>query len=56
MVLDEPRDGDERVHVEGLEFVYNNREKELFDQTVIDYKDSWYGEGFTVCSPKSEPC
>ena len=56
MVLDEPREGDEVVHLEGIEFVYDKNEKDLLDQTVIDFKDSWYGEGFTVCSPASEPC
>ena len=56
MVLDEPRQEDEVVRVEGFEFVYHKDEKDLFDHTLIDYKDSWYGEGFTVCSPTSEPC
>lgn len=56
MVLDEPREDDERAHAGGFEFVYSRDEKDLFHQTLIDYKDSWYGEGFTVCSPLSEPC
>lgn len=56
MVLDEPREEDETVHLQGIDFVYDKHEKELFDQTVIDYKDSWYGEGFVVYSPASEPC
>lgn len=56
MVLDEPREEDEIVHAEGFEFVYDEQEKDLLNQAVIDYKDSWYGEGFTVCSPVSEPC
>jgi Fe-S cluster assembly iron-binding protein IscA len=56
MVLDEPREEDEIVHLQGFEFVYNKDEEDLFNQTSIDYKDSWYGEGFTVCSPNPEPC
>jgi len=56
MVLDEPREEDEIVHLEGIEFVYDKREEDLLNQTTIDYKESWYGEGFTVCSPTSEPC
>jgi Fe-S cluster assembly iron-binding protein IscA len=56
MVLDEPKDEDEIVHLEGIKFAYDKEEKDLFHQTLIDYKDSWYGEGFTVCSPLSEPC
>ena len=56
MVLDEPGEEDEIVHVEGIEFYYNKDEKDLLNQTFIDYRDSWYGEGFTVCSPASEPC
>ena len=56
MVLDEPREEDETVHLQGIDFVYHKHEKELFDQTVIDYKDSWYGLGFVVYSPASEPC
>jgi hypothetical protein len=56
MVLDEPREEDEIVHFQGIEFVYNKHEKDLFNQALIDHKDSWYGKGFTVCSPASEPC
>ena len=56
MVLDGPREEDETVHLQGIDFVYDRHEKDLFHQTVIDYKDSWYGEGFVVCSPASEPC
>lgn len=56
MVLDEPQDDDEIVRLEGFTFAYNKHDSDLLDQTLIDYKDSWYGEGFTVCSPASEPC
>lgn len=56
MVLDEPQEDDEIVHVEGFSFVYDRQEEDLLNKTLIDYKDSWYGEGFTVCSPTSEPC
>lgn len=56
MVLDELRETDEALHVNGLHFVYNKHEKGLFDQTFIDYKDFWYGKGFVICSPASEPC
>jgi Fe-S cluster assembly iron-binding protein IscA len=56
MVLDGPREEDEIVHKDGIDFVYHKQEKALFDETVIDYKDSWYGEGFVICSPASEPC
>lgn len=56
MVLDEPRDGDETVNSQGIEFVYKMHERDLFEQTFIDYRDSWYGIGFVVCSPRSEPC
>jgi Fe-S cluster assembly iron-binding protein IscA len=56
MVLDEPRKDDEVVNFKGIHFVYQRHEKDLFNQTFIDYKDSWYGEGFVICSPASEPC
>lgn len=57
MVLDGPRNAnDEIVRFQGIDFVYDRREKELFDQTFIDYRDSWYGVGFVLCSPTSEPC
>jgi Fe-S cluster assembly iron-binding protein IscA len=56
MVLDVPGEEDEIAHVQGIEFVYNKYDKDLLNQTLIDYKDSWYGEGFVVCSPASEPC
>lgn len=56
MVLDEPRTNDEVVHCKGIEIVYQTHDKALFDNTLIDFKDSWYGEGFVLCSPTSEPC
>lgn len=56
MVLDEPQENDEIVRVGSFEFHYDKSEEDLLNQTLIDYKDSWYGEGFTVSSPKSEPC
>jgi Fe-S cluster assembly iron-binding protein IscA len=56
MVLDEPRKYDEIIHYNGIEIVYPTQEKDLFDHTFIDFKDSWYGEGFVICSPSSEPC
>jgi Fe-S cluster assembly iron-binding protein IscA len=56
MVLEEPREEDEIVHLEGIAFAYNKRKEELLNKTFIDYKDSWYGEGFVVYSPASEPC
>jgi|GEM_PF-2623265 Fe-S cluster assembly iron-binding protein IscA len=54
MVPDKPREKDEIVQLQSIEFVYNTHRNKLFDQTVIDYKDSWYGEEFVVCSPASE--
>jgi Fe-S cluster assembly iron-binding protein IscA len=56
LVLDEPKEQDEIVHLEGFTFAYDKQEEDLLNKTLIDYKDSWYGEGFTVCSPQSEPC
>jgi Fe-S cluster assembly iron-binding protein IscA len=56
MVLDEPRKDDEVIHCKGLQIVYDKQEKDLFEHTLIDYKDSWYGVGFVICSPASEPC
>jgi Fe-S cluster assembly iron-binding protein IscA len=56
MVLDEPMEGDETVHLKGFDFVYDPRDRDLLNQTLIDYKDSWFGERFVVCSPTSEPC
>lgn len=56
MVLDEPGKEDEIVHFQGIDFIYSINEKKLFNQTTIDYKDSWYGEGFVLYSPTSEPC
>ncbi len=56
MVLDEPMEGDETVHLKGIDFVYDRRDKDILNQTVIDFKDSWIGERFEICSPASEPC
>jgi Fe-S cluster assembly iron-binding protein IscA len=56
MVLDEPREGDETIHLKGIEFVYDRQDSGLLNQTVIDYEDSWIGERFVISSPISEPC
>mgnify|MGYP002346337612 CR=1 FL=1 len=56
MVLEEPRENDEIVQVEGIGFAYDKDDSSLLDQTTIDYKDFWFGEGFAVWSPASEPC
>ncbi len=56
MVLEEPHQDDEIVHKEGFTFAYSKEDRDLLHQTVIDYKDFWFGEGFAVSSPASEPC
>jgi Fe-S cluster assembly iron-binding protein IscA len=56
MVLDEPGKEDEVVLLEGISFVYHRNDEGLLNHSYIDYKDSWYGEGFVICSPASEPC
>jgi Fe-S cluster assembly iron-binding protein IscA len=56
LALDEPKEDDEIVHVEGFSFAYSKSDRDLLNQTTIDYKDFWFGEGFAVCSPVSEPC
>ena len=56
MVLDEPGTEDQTVHLRGIDFIYNKDDTALLDQTFIDYRDSWYGIGFVIYSPASEPC
>jgi Fe-S cluster assembly iron-binding protein IscA len=56
MVLDEPREGDETVQLKGIDLVYDLRDMDLLNRTIIDYQDSWIGERFVICSPTSEPC
>jgi len=56
MALDEPGEEDETVQSNGIDFVYNKNGKDLFNHTFIDYKETWYGEAFVICSPASEPC
>ena len=56
MVLEEPQNDDEIVRVDGIAFAYDKNDRELLDRTTIDYKEFWFGEGFAVWSPASEPC
>lgn len=50
MALDEQKDDDKAMDVDGLNFVYGKELEEAFENFTVDYNDSGFRKGFTVVS------
>ena len=48
LALDEQKDEDLELEVDGLKFVYEKELDEAFEYFTIDYTDSGFRKGFTV--------
>lgn len=48
MVLDEPKDTDLKVTVEGYDFIMDKDFDDMFGKFVIDYSEGFLRKGFTV--------
>lgn len=52
MVLDEPKDDDERVEQDGLTFLISKDLSDRSGKVAIDFKDEGWNRGFTLSSEK----
>lgn len=48
LALDELKDDDKTMDVDGLKFVYGEELEEIFEHFTVDYTDSGFRKGFTV--------
>lgn len=48
LALDEQKDDDMTMEVEGLDFIYGKELEEAFGKFTVDYTDSGFRKGFTV--------
>ncbi len=48
MALDELRDNDTRIKVNGIELIVRKDHERYVDNTIIDYQDSYWGRGLTI--------
>lgn len=55
MALEEAKENDEKVSIEGFNFVVEEDLKEIYEQFTIDYSDSWLRKGFVVHPTGSDP-
>lgn len=50
VVLDEQKENDTLVNVEGIDFVANQDEEFVFEDCTVSYKKTFFGETFKVVS------
>lgn len=50
VVLDEQKENDISVNVDGLNFVVNKEEEFVFEECSVSYKKTFFGESFRVVS------
>lgn len=48
MALDEPKDGDIELEVDGFNFLVEDSLSGVYDAFSVDYSDSWLRKGFVV--------
>lgn len=48
MALEEPRESDIQVNVDGFNFTVEDGIVDLYRGLTVDYSDSWLRRGFTV--------
>jgi Fe-S cluster assembly iron-binding protein IscA len=48
LALEEPNDQDERITVNGIEVSLEKRASAFAKDSVVDYRDSAWGQGFTI--------
>lgn len=56
MALDEPSDQDEKLNVNGINFIYDKSDEGYMNDSIIDFQDSFLGRGFVVRSATSSCC
>lgn len=53
LALDEPRNDEVTTKVSSLDVLISDEVRIFADQSVLDYTNSWLGEGFTISSGRS---
>ena len=48
LALDEPQEGDETCHVEGIDILVDKRAMPYANDSTVDYINSMWGRGFTI--------
>jgi Fe-S cluster assembly iron-binding protein IscA len=56
IALDEPNEGDEQLNSNGIDIIFDKRDKDYFHHTTIDYEKSFFGKGFVVRSASASAC
>lgn len=56
MALDEPKDDDQKITVEGVDFIYDKADEGYMPDSIIDFQDSFLGKGFVVRSTVPGAC
>ncbi len=50
LVLDEPKENETTTSINGVDLLVSPDMVSYADDSVVDYRNSWYGRGFTVQS------
>ncbi len=56
LALDEPTEMDEKVEINGIDFVYKTDEGIYLNNSVIDFQETFSGKGFTIQTSNSNNC
>lgn len=56
IALDELNDGDEQINTNGIDIIYDKKDKDYFHHTTIDFENSFFGKGFVVRSASASAC
>ncbi|HEX9784234.1 MAG TPA: iron-sulfur cluster assembly accessory protein [Opitutaceae bacterium] len=54
MSFDVPKEGDERLESEGVEFLMDPTSKSYLEGSVIDFDDGLHGKGFEIRNPNAQ--
>ena len=56
LALDELNEQDETITTNGVDIIFNSRDKDYLDHSIIDFEDSFLGSGFVVRSMMPGTC
>ncbi len=56
IALDGLNDGDEQINSNGIDIIFDKKDRDYFHLTTIDYENSFFGKGFVVKSANTAAC
>ncbi len=56
LALDELNNNDEKININGVDIIYDRKDQDYLDHSVIDFEDSFLGQGFVVRSSQPGMC